>query len=91
MDSVETHINNSQRPTMMVDLDYILMHEYRTAKESGQEMSRKDLQQRAREIHSRQRGLQLYVASAERIRVGVCCMRGKKGHVLGFFLGPHIL
>ena len=38
MASVETHINKSQRPTMMVDMDYILMHEYRTAKRSGQEM-----------------------------------------------------
>ena len=27
----------------------------------------------------------------KKLTVGVCCMRGKKGHVLGFFLGPHIL
>ena len=52
MDSVETHINKSQQPTLMVDLDYILMYEYRTAKKSGQMMSGKDLQQRAKEIHS---------------------------------------
>ena len=44
------------------------MHDYRTAKESGQEMRGKALQQRAKEIHSRQRALQLYVASGERIR-----------------------
>ena len=43
MDSVETHINKLQQPTMMVDMDYILMHEYRTAINSGQGMRGSDL------------------------------------------------
>ena len=67
MDSVETHINSVQRPTMIVDLDYILIYEYRTAKESGQKISRKDLQQRGKQIYSRQCHLKLYVPSGERI------------------------
>ena len=48
MNSVETQINRTQRPTMMIDLNYILIREYR---DSGQNMSYKELQQRGKQLY----------------------------------------
>ena len=48
----------------MVNLDYILIYKYR---ESGQNTSCKDLQQRGKQIYTRHRHLKLNVPSGERI------------------------
>ena len=44
------------------------MHKFRTATNSGKVIRNSDLQQIAKDIYSRQRALQIYNASGERIR-----------------------
>ena len=51
MNSVEAQVNRTQQPTMMIDLDYILIHEHRN---SVQTMSHKELKVRAMKLYSMQ-------------------------------------
>ena len=68
MASVETHINPSQRPTIMIDMEFALVQQVKKSNNAGTVTTKATLQNMGKTLFNKLRTLNIYTDSGERLK-----------------------
>ena len=72
MASVETHVNPSQRPTIVIDMEFALVQQVEKSNNSGTVTTKKTLKKMGQCLFNKLRALKIYDDSGERLQPLSC-------------------